>query len=310
MIMKNWKVSQDELLLNGHVACQGCGGALAMRLALKALGENTVITIPACCWTIISGDVLYHALKVPVFHTAFETAAITASGLKAGLRMKGKADTTVLAWAGDGGTFDIGIQALSGAAERNEDIIYAVYDNEAYMNTGIQRSSATPWGAWTTTTPVRHPEDKPKKNIMEIMAAHGIPYAATATPAYPEDLIRKFKKAKEIKGMRFIHILAPCPPGWKIPSDISIKIARLAVKTGVFPLYEIENGKKYTINYLPPEKLPVVEYLKLQGRFKHLKEEDVELIQKMVDENLENLKRKHELTHGTLENIPIPEFYR
>jgi len=310
MIMKNWKVSQDELLLNGHVACQGCGGALAMRLALKALGENTVITIPACCWTIISGDVLYHALKVPVFHTAFETAAITASGLKAGLRMKGKGDTTVLAWAGDGGTFDIGIQALSGAAERNEDIIYAVYDNEAYMNTGIQRSSATPWGAWTTTTPVRHPEDKPKKNIMEIMAAHGIPYAATATPAYPEDLIRKFKKAKEIKGMRFIHILAPCPPGWKIPSDISIKIARLAVKTGVFPLYEIENGKKYTINYLPPEKLPVVEYLKLQGRFKHLKEEDVELIQKMVDENLENLKRKHELTHGTLENIPIPEFYR
>ena len=207
MIMKNWKVSQDELLLNGHVACQGCGGALAMRLALKALGENTVITIPACCWTIISGDVLYHALKVPVFHTAFETAAITASGLKAGLRIKGKEDTTVMAWAGDGGTFDIGIQALSGAAERNEDIIYAVYDNEAYMNTGIQRSSATPWGAWTTTTPVRHPEDKPKKNIMEIMAAHGIPYAATATPAYPEDLIRKFKKAKEIKGMRFIHIL-------------------------------------------------------------------------------------------------------
>ncbi|HHF53139.1 MAG TPA: pyruvate synthase subunit beta, partial [candidate division WOR-3 bacterium] len=267
-------------------------------------------TIPACCWTIISGDVLYHALKVPVFHTAFETAAITASGLKAGLRIKGKEDTTVMAWAGDGGTFDIGIQALSGAAERNEDIIYAVYDNEAYMNTGIQRSSATPWGAWTTTTPVRHPEDKPKKNIMEIMAAHGIPYAATATPAYPEDLIRKFKKAKETKGMRFIHILAPCPPGWKIPSDISIKVARLAVQTGVFPLYEIENGKKYTINYLPPEKLPVVEYLKLQGRFKHLQEEDVEFIQKMVDENLDNLLRKHELTHGTLENIPKPEFYK
>jgi len=310
MIMKNWKVSQDELLLNGHVACQGCGGALAMRLALKALGKNTVITIPACCWTIISGDVLYHALKVPVFHTAFETAAITASGLKAGLRIKGKEDTTVMAWAGDGGTFDIGIQALSGAAERNEDIIYAVYDNEAYMNTGIQRSSATPWGAWTTTTPVRHPEDKPKKNIMEIMAAHGIPYAATATPAYPEDLIRKFKKAKETKGMRFIHILAPCPPGWKIPSDISIKVARLAVQTGVFPLYEIENGKKYTINYLPPEKLPVVEYLKLQGRFKHLQEEDVEFIQKMVDENLDNLLRRHELTHGTLENIPKPEFYK
>ncbi|MGB9823600.1 MAG: 3-methyl-2-oxobutanoate dehydrogenase subunit beta [Candidatus Hydrothermia bacterium] len=310
MIMKNWQLPEDELVYSGHAACQGCGGALAMRLALKALGENTVVTIPACCWTIISGDVLYHALKVPVFHTAFETAAISATGLKAGLTMRGFKDTNVVAWAGDGGTFDIGIQAISGAAERNEDIIYFVYDNEAYMNTGIQRSSATPWGAWTTTTPVKHPEDKPKKNIDEILAAHKIPYLATVNVAYPEDFIRKVRKAKEIKGFRFIHIFAPCPPGWKMSSELSIQVGRLATQTGVFPLFEVENGKNWTVNYLPPRKLPVSEYLKIQGRFRHLKESDVEFIQKMVDENLDNILKRHELTHGTLENIPRPEFYK
>lgn len=310
MIMKNWQIPEKELLYSGHAACQGCGGALAMRLALKALGENSVATIPACCWTIISGDVLYHALKVPVFHTAFETAAISAAGLKAGLSVRGLKDATVFAWAGDGGTFDIGIQAISGAAERNEDIIYFVYDNEAYMNTGIQRSSATPWGAWTTTTPVKHPEDKPKKNIDEILAAHKIPYQATVNVAYPEDFIRKVTKAKNVKGFRFIHIFAPCPPGWKMASDISIQVARLATQTAIFPLYEIENGRNYTVSYLPPNKLPVIEYLKMQGRFKHLKEEDVEHIQRMVDENLDYILKKHELTHGTLENIPRPEFYK
>lgn len=310
MIMKNWQIPEKELLYSGHAACQGCGGALAMRLALKALGENSVATIPACCWTIISGDVLYHALKVPVFHTAFETAAISAAGLKAGLSVRGLKDATVFAWAGDGGTFDIGIQAISGAAERNEDIIYFVYDNEAYMNTGIQRSSATPWGAWTTTTPVKHPEDKPKKNIDEILAAHKIPYQATVNVAYPEDFIRKVTKAKNVKGFRFIHIFAPCPPGWKMASDISIQVARLATQTGIFPLYEIENGRNYTVSYLPPKKLPVIEYLKMQGRFKHLREEDVDHIQRMVDENLDYILKKHELTHGTLENIPRPEFYK
>ncbi|HOK22720.1 MAG TPA: thiamine pyrophosphate-dependent enzyme [Candidatus Hydrothermia bacterium] len=308
--MKNWQIPEDELLYSGHAACQGCGGALAMRLALKALGENSVVTIPACCWTIISGDVLYNALKIPVFHTAFETAAISAAGLKAGLTMRGLKDTTVFAWAGDGGTFDIGIQSISGAAERNEDIIYFVYDNEAYMNTGIQRSSATPWGAWTTTTPVKHPEDKPKKNIDEIIAAHGVPYQATVNIAFPEDFIRKVQKAKGIKGFRFFHIFAPCPPGWKIPSDISIRAARLATQTNVFPLYEIEHGKNYRVSYMPPKKVPVSEYLKIQGRFRHLKEEDVEFIQKMVNENFDSLLKKHELTHGTLQNIPSPEFYR
>ena len=314
IMMRNWTVPEDELLLKGHVACQGCLGALAMRLALKALGDNTAIVIPACCWTIISGDVIYHALKVPVFHTAFETTAITATGVKAGLTVRGKGDATVLGWAGDGGTFDIGLQAISGAAERNEDIIYAVYDNEAYMNTGIQRSSATPLGAWTTTTPVKHPKDRPKKNIDEILAAHRIPYIATADPAYPEDFIRKFKKAKEIKGFRFIHIFSSCPPGWKMASDYSILAARLAVQTKVFPLFEIEDGERYTINYEYPKDVPVENYLKLQGRFKHLfkdpEQKTIKRIKESVAKNWEYLVQRHKLTHNTTENIVRKVFYK
>ena len=298
--MKDWNIPLEENFNPGHLACQGCGAALAMRLVLKALGRNTAVAVPACCWTIIDGAYPVHALKVPLFHTAFETAAIAACGIKAGLEMQGKGDATVMAWAGDGGTFDIGIQALSGAAERNEDIIYTCYDNEAYMNTGIQRSSATPWGAWTTTTPEKRPESRPKKNMMEILAAHGIPYAATATVAFPEDLIRKFKRAKEIRGTRFLHVLCPCPPGWKMPSERSIDASRLAVETKIFPLYEVEDGERYTINYVP-RGLPVEEYLKLQGRFRHLRPEDIEHIQKSVDRNWELLVKRHELTHGKLE---------
>jgi len=282
------EIPQQELLLPGHLACQGCGAALAMRHALKALGEKTIVVIPACCWTIIAGAFPYSALKVPVFHTAFETAASAAAGIRAGLDMLGQEDVTVLAWAGDGGTFDIGLQALSGAAERNDDIIYVCYDNEAYMNTGIQRSSATPWGSWTTTTPEKHPKDRPKKDMIAIMAAHRIPYAATASPAYPEDLVRKMERAKSIKGTKFIHIICPCPPGWKYPSELSVKLARLAVQTRTFPLYEVEEGRKYTIN-VKPEVLPVEEYLKLQGRFRHLTERDIGLIQETVDAEWERL---------------------
>ncbi len=282
------EIPQRELMLPGHLACQGCGAALAMRLALKALGENTIVVIPACCWTIIAGAFPYSALKVPIFHTAFETAASAASGIRAGLEMTGQEEVTVLAWAGDGGTFDIGLQALSGAAERNDDIIYVCYDNEAYMNTGIQRSSATPLKAWTTTTPEKHPKDEPKKDMMGIMAAHRIPYAATASPAYPEDLVRKMQKAKSIRGTKFIHIISPCPPGWKYPSEWTVKLARLAVETKVFPLYEVEEGQRYRIN-VEPKGLPVEEYLKLQGRFRHLTPEDIKLIQETVDAEWERL---------------------
>ncbi len=279
----NFDIIPDEYMYPGHVACPGCGGALAMRLALKALGKKTIVILPACCWTIIDGPFPMHSLHVPVLHTAFETAAITAAGVKAGLEIQGKTDITVMAWAGDGGTVDIGIQALSGAAERNDDIIYTCYDNEAYMNTGIQRSSATPKGAWTTTTPQQTPKLEPKKNITQIMIAHRIPYVATATLAYPEDLINKFKKAQKIKGTKFIHIYAPCPTGWKMAPELMIKICRLAVQTNIFPIYECENGINYKINIKPQQKVEVFQYLKLQGRFAHLKEKDIEEIQKSVD---------------------------
>jgi pyruvate/2-oxoacid:ferredoxin oxidoreductase beta subunit len=283
----------EEYMMSGHLACSGCGATLGMRYALKALGEDTVVVIPASCWSVIAGVFPYDSLKVPVCHVAFETAASSATGVKAGLEMMGDTTTTVLAWAGDGGTFDIGLQALSGAAERNEDFIYVCYDNEAYMNTGVQRSSATPFMTWTTTTPVHQTKEEAKKNIMEIMAAHRIPYAATASIAYPEDFFNKIKKAKTIEGFKFIHILSTCPTGWRLPTQLSIKAARLAVLTRVFPLYEIEYGERYTLN-LKPEFHPVKEYLKLQGRFSHLDDSQIEVIQGIVEKMWEKLMKKAE----------------
>lgn len=280
-----------ELMCSGHVGCPGCGATIAMRFVLKALGEKTIMVLPACCWSVIAGPFPQSSLKIPVIHTAFETGGATASGVRAALDMKGDKETTVITWAGDGGTFDIGFQALSGAVERNEDFIYACYDNEAYMNTGIQRSSSTPYGAWTTTTTGADWKKLRKKNIVEALVAHRIPYAATANIAFPEDLIRKVKKAKAIKGSKFLHIYASCPTGWRIPSEMSIKIARMAVQTNIFPLYEVENGINYTINYKPREYL-VREYFKLQGRFRHLKDTDLDQIQEMVNEDWGLLLRK------------------
>ena len=288
----SYDIEERELMYSGHVACPGCGAPMAMRYALKALGENTVLIIPASCWSIIAGPFPYSAVKVPLMHTLFETGGSAAAGVKAGLEARGLKDTTVLTWAGDGGTFDIGLQSLSGAVERNDDFIYVCYDNEAYMNTGIQRSSATPWGAWTTTTPVSHPKEKPKKDIMAIMAAHRIPYAATATVAYPEDFTRKLRKAKDIRGAKFFHVLAPCPSGWKSEPAHSVLISRLAVQARVFPLYEIDNGEQYTINVWPKEHVPVKEYLRLQGRFAHLTEADIAQIQGNVDWEWDKLVAK------------------
>jgi pyruvate/2-oxoacid:ferredoxin oxidoreductase beta subunit len=285
------EVPEREQMYSGHVACPGCGAAIAMRLVMKVLGEKTVIVLPACCWSIIAGPYPQSTLKVPIIHSAFETGGAVASGVRAALDVKGDTETTVVTWAGDGGTFDIGFQALSGAVERNEDFIYVCYDNEAYMNTGIQRSSSTPYGAWTTTTPGQEWKKMRKKNIVEALVAHRIPYAATANIAFPEDMIRKVQKAKEIKGARFLHIFASCPTGWRIPSEISVKIARMAVQTNIFPLYEVEGGVKYTINYTPKE-YPVREYFKLQGRFQHLTDSDLSQIQEMVNEDWELLLRK------------------
>jgi pyruvate/2-oxoacid:ferredoxin oxidoreductase beta subunit len=197
--------------------------------------------------------------------------------------MSGDTETSVVAWAGDGGTYDIGFQSLSGAAERNENFIYVCYDNEAYMNTGIHRSSASPLMAWTTTTPVSSPKIMPKKNIDFIIAEHGVPYIATASVAFPDDFIKKFMTAKNIKGLRFIRVLTPCPTGWKVNPAQSIKIARMAVQSGIFPLYEINNGD-LSLNYIDKSR-SVEDYLKLQGRFAHLKRKDIINIQKDIDKN-------------------------
>ncbi len=280
-----------EHMCSGHVGCPGCGAAIAMRFVLKALGDKTMMVIPACCWSIIAGSYPQSALKIPVLHTAFETGGAAASGVRAAQDIKGDTETTVVTWAGDGGTFDIGFQALSGAVERNENFIYFCYDNEAYMNTGVQRSSSTPYGAWTTTTPGQHWKKLRKKNIVEVLVAHRIPYAATASIAFPEDLMAKVEKAKSMTGSRFIHIFSSCPTGWGMPSEMSIKIARMAVQTTIFPLYEVEDGLRYTINYTPKGYL-VNEYFRLQGRFKHLTEEDLDSIQEMVDEDWNLLLRK------------------
>lgn len=282
---------QRELLASGHLACPGCGGALAMRLVLKEMGPDTIVVLPACCWSIIAGPFPQSSLGVPLYHTAFETGAAVASGVRAALDMRGVTDTTVMVWAGDGGTFDIGLQALSGAAERNENIIYFCYDNEAYMNTGIQRSSATPLGAWTSTTPAQQPQSTAKKDMLAIMAAHRIPYAATASVAYPVDLLEKVRKAKAVSGTRFIHILAPCPPGWKFSDERSIELARLAVRSRVFPLVEVANGTDWRFT-LEPEPATIETYVQPQGRFRHLTEQQIEVIKLSVEQRYEELKQR------------------
>ncbi len=286
-------IPEQEILNPGHVACQGCGATLAMRYALKALGRKTIIVLPACCWTVIDGPFPYSSAGVPLFHTAFETAASVGAGVRAALEIKGKKDINVLSWAGDGGTMDIGIQALSGAVERGDNLIYVCYDNEAYMNTGIQRSSSTPYGAWTSTTPVKTFKKSPKKNMVEIMVAHRISYTATANIAYPEDFISKLQTAKKMPGTKFLQILSPCPSGWKYPSNLTIKIARLAFETCIFPLYQVTNGK-YNVKK-PANKKPVSEYLRLQKRFKHLGAEEIKKIQQNVDSSWKELLKKEEI---------------
>ena len=289
--MNRLNVPDRDYMYPGHLGCPGCGATLAMKFALKPLEEKTVMVIPACCWCVIAGAFPQTSLKVPILQAGFATAGATASGVRAALDMRGDTEATVVAWAGDGGTFDIGFQSLSGAVERNEDIIYVCYDNEAYMNTGVQRSSSTPFGTRTTTTPGQGWKNTRKKNIVEILAAHRIPYAATASIAFPEDMIRKVQKAKELRGgSRFIHVFATCPTGWRVPSEASVKIARLAVQTNIFPLYEVEDGINYTLNY--EGNRPVREYLTPQGRFKHLTEKNLDEIQKMVDEDWDLLHRK------------------
>ncbi len=266
----------------GHMACPGCGEKIILRHILGSLGPETVIVSPAGCAAVTDGVFPHSVSPVPFLHVPFGATASAAAGVRAGLDMLGRSDVTVLAWAGDGATFDIGMGPLSAVAERNENILYVCYDNEAYMNTGVQRSSATPFGSWTTTTPEGRLKEEPKKNIDFILASHKIPYIATCSPAFLDDLRSKIVKAKETAGFRFLHIFSPCPPGWKSDPKDSIAISRLAVESNVFPLYEIEEGSRYKVSH-ESQRLPVSEYLKLQGRFRYLSAKETEVIQTEAD---------------------------
>jgi pyruvate ferredoxin oxidoreductase beta subunit len=291
------KLPIEEPLAPGHRACQGCGEVLALRQVMKALGNNVIVVSATGCMEIISSPYPQSAWRVPWLHVAFENAAAVASGVEAAHKAmirKGRLEDDqiiFLAIAGDGGTADIGIQALSGALERGHDFVYVCLDNEAYMNTGIQRSSSTPYGAGTTTSP---PGKKSigqqtwKKNMPAIAAAHNIPYVATASPAYYVDLMNKTKKASLVKGPAYLHIFSPCPTGWRCAVEDSVQTARLVVQTKIFPLYEVIDGKWRLSRKIKKPK-PVTEYFKLQRRFSHLTEEDIALIQERVDKEFDRL---------------------
>ncbi len=288
----------EEYILPGTRACSGCGLALAYRHILKALGEKTVLTIPASCLTVLHGLYPSTSVRLTNINTAFATTAASATGVVAALRALGKTDYTVVGIAGDGGTFDIGIQALSAAAERNTDFIYICYDNEGYMNTGTQRSSATPMGAFTTTTPGTKIEHK--KDMLAIMEAHGVPYVASASPAYPLDLYDKVVKAKGIQGTRFILVNIPCAPGWGFPTGDLVKLAKLAVDTAMWVLYEVENGvfrltgRSRSMAKSGKKKL-VDHYLKLQERFKQATPEQMDHLQGWVDHRWERFLQRHQV---------------
>ncbi len=293
-------ITKKENFAPGHRACIGCGEALAVRLACKALGNNVVIANATGCMEIVSSQVPYTSWRVPWIHTLFENTAAVASGIEAGFKVmkrKGRGptqDVKVVAIAGDGGTSDIGLQALSGALERGHDFLYICFDNEAYMNTGIQRSSATPYGASTTTSPAGKMsigQFSWKKNMPAIVVAHNIPYVATASPSYPFDLIDKVAKGLATPGPAYVHILSVCPIGWRSASNLAVKLGHLAVETGIFPLYEVENGQ-YKLSLDLSTLRPVTDYLKLQGRFRHLSEDVVNEIQQRVNENYAKLKEK------------------
>ncbi len=307
-------VPKEELFVQGHRACQGCIPALMLRQVTKAIGRDLIVCNATGCMEIIASPYPFNSWEVPWIHVAFENTAAVASGVAEGmevLRRKGRYYTgkkpAVLALGGDGGTMDIGLQALSGALERGTDFVYLCYDNEAYMNTGIQRSSGTPLGASTTTSPAGRAVPGQvtwKKNLAEIGVAHGIPYVATACPSYPFDLMNKVKKAVDVKGPALLHVFAPCPTGWRCDANAGIKLGRLAVESGMFPLFEVENGK-YSISFDPAtmrksSQDPVGEiagYLLQQGRFRHLKGRDdlIQQIQERVRREWRRLQAKTEL---------------
>ena len=295
------QVTTEENFAPGHRACIGCGEALAVRHVCKALGKNVIIVTATGCIEIFSSLLPQTSWQMAWIHTLFENVAAVMSGIESAYKVrvrKGKIpdkNVKFVGFGGDGATTDIGLQALSGAMERGHDFLYVCYDNEAYMNTGIQRSSSTPYGAWTTTAPVGKKSSIGqvtwKKNMPEIAVAHNIPYVATACPSYPLDLMAKVKRGAEMDGPAYIHILSVCPTGWRSPTDITIELGRLAVETGVFPLYEVINGK-YNLSVDLSDLKPVREYLKKQGRFKHLNDDTIATIQTRVEEDYVKLREK------------------
>jgi len=291
-------IPKEEFAVSGHRACTGCAEILALRLALKGFGRDTIMAMATGCMEIVSTPLPTTDWTLPWIHVAFENAAAVASGVEVALkvlRKKGKIpdkDVHVVAIAGDGGTADIGMQALSGALERYHKFTYICLDNEAYMNTGIQRSSSTPFGAMTTTSPPGKNsigQSTWKKDMPKIAVAHNIPYVATACPSYPFDLLEKVRKAKMANGPSYLHILSVCPTGWRSATDLSVRYGRLAVQSGVFPLYEVENGK-YRLTYNPEPLRPINDYLKGQGRFRHLTPDTIATIQKRITEEWNALK--------------------
>jgi pyruvate ferredoxin oxidoreductase beta subunit len=302
------ELSKQELrFTSGHRLCAGCAAPTVVKMILLAACDYPVVVASSTgCLEVSSCISTYTAWKVPWIHNAFENAAATLSGVETmyrALKKQGKLDKDIkfIAICGDGGTYDIGFQSLSGAMERWHNMLYICYNNEAYMNTGIQRSGATPTYADTTTCPAGYEipgKPQPRKDLTKIMAAHGIPYVAQAAPSHWPDLMKKVRKALEIEGPKFMNIFTPCNRGWRTRTDDAILLSKLAVETCFWPLYEVENGVT-RITYKPKEKKPVVEFLKAQGRFKHLfepgKEKLIEQIQERVDKNWERLLKEEEM---------------
>ena len=280
MRLEKLHLPEEAVLCSGHAACPGCLDALSARHVLAAIGRDAAAVIPPSCMAIIAGAQPLSALQIPVYQPSLESSAAAASGLRRALDASGRKDTHVVVLAGDGGTYDIGLQCLSSAAERNENILYVCFDNEGYMNTGAQKSSSTPHFARTGSTPAG--KASRKKNLIEIMAAHDIPYAATATAGFLPDLVRKVEKAKAMRGMRLLVILIPCLDGWGVPEHQGVAVARLAVESGAFPLYEVEDGSRYTLND-PPKSRPIGDYLRAQRRYAHLDDAEVEALQGEID---------------------------